>query len=144
MIPETVSGSPRSSRKLSAVVVARKSRVSTPSSVCVRGVHARVADLGVDGVLDGLAERQVEVGAVRVGGSLAGLGGLLGARVRLRLVVVGGAAGEGQGRDEGEGRDRTGPAHSWPRSSGRASFRPWWISAFTVPSGAPTSRAISS
>ena len=102
-------------------------------------VDAGVADVGIDAVLlrpahGGVVRRRV--GPARVarhaGRRRAGIGGVRAA----------------PGQEEGQRRDERGqhPAHgySFPRSSGRASLRPWWIWAFTVPRGIPISWAMSS
>ena len=137
--------------------------VGVPRQVEVveQGVDPRVADRGVDAVLDGLRERGVEVLLDRLGdapapttarppparcrrwrrprrrGAAAGVVSSSGASAPRR------AAGEQCGARD-ERREASPRAHRSPRSRGRASLRPWWIWAFTVPSGAPTSAAISS
>ena len=132
----------------------------------VQGVDARVADSGVDAVLARRRHREVEVGLLRVahhrsgGGAVRPLvvGRLAGGRLALRrrrgggrvLPLVGSGILTGARSQDGEGQGRRQhPAdavvrHRSPRSSGRASLRPWWICALTVPSGASTSVAISS
>ncbi len=134
--------------------------------VVVQRVDARVADSGVDAVLARRRHGEVEVdrlrvahhrtagGAVRrlVVGRLGGRRlavGRRGRRRRVLLLLRAGGPTRARSQDgEGQGR-RQHPAnavvrHRSPRSSGRASLRPWWICALTVPSGASTSVAISS
>ena len=103
--------------------------------VVVQRIDPGVADVGVDPVLDRRAEALGRVPRLLSGGGRRGLRGRRG-----RPVALGGAAREQQ-RAREQGGDRP---HSPPRRRGRASRRPWWICAFTVPSGASTSWAISS
>ncbi len=136
-------------------------RVPGEVEVVEQRVDARVADVGVDAVLDRRGERQVEVLLDRLGdrGRRAGredvLGRPAGARRGRGLLepLVGTLLGRAPREEDQHGRrtepgaQRTRPSgqgHLSPRSSGRASLRPWWICAFTVPSGASTSSAISS
>ena len=109
-------------------------------------VDRRVSDVGVDAVLDGLAEPGVAVVGLarrrRVGTGPRRRRRRVGRGRRGLVVAAGGEAGEQRGR-----RQRCcqwGAGHSDPLSIGRTSLRPWWICALTVPSGAPTCWAISS
>ena len=135
-------------RKVSVLDAGQRAGVGVPGRGRGRsaGRRPRVADVGVDAVLDGLADRGVE----RVASAAVGVGRGAGRRGRPSsgaarrgvVVAAGGQAGEQRGGGQRGGQSAS--ASLGPRSSGRASLRPWWICAFTVPSGAPTCSAISS
>ena len=129
-------------------------RVGVPGQVevVVQRVDAGVADARVDRVLDRLVERDVERRVVHAvvrrlrgrgrhhEGRCLGAGGPL----EQRLLGRARAGGEPQQGDEQRHAQQRAPHASSPRSSGRASRRPWWIWALTVPSGMPSRPAISS
>lgn len=143
---------------------ALRPRLPPQVEVVVQGVHAGVADVGVDAVLARGRHGEIEVGLHPLthdrrgggGGRRPILGGVAPRRCRLgrhplRLVGRDGAvrapraAGQdGEGQTRGQHRAQAVRRHRSPRSSGRASLRPWWICALTVPSGASTNIAISS